>query len=207
MGRARDTARATEEASGLKAEVLEWCRELTYWPHLPGEAKPGEGALALWDISGEAVRSVRDVSACNEFEKIPLIAEAKKYYDELCKSSDEFLTQLGYERQEDGAYKIVHRNRDTIALFCHGGFGLTWMAHLLGLPLAATWSSFYLAPSSVTTVLFDERSQNRAVPRAISVSDTSHMYSAGLTTINNKYEKPNQFTAQPRPSGVKSNFF
>jgi Histidine phosphatase superfamily (branch 1) len=118
MGRARDTARLTEEASGLKADVLDWCRELTYWPRLDGEALPGEGALALWDVSGETVRAARDLSSSNEFDKIALIAPAKQPYAELCNSSDDFLEKQGYKRLENGAYKVLRRNRDTIAVFC-----------------------------------------------------------------------------------------
>jgi hypothetical protein len=92
-------------------------------------------------------------------------------------------------------------------VFCHGGFGLTWLAHLLGMPVSQVWSSFYLAPSSVTTVLFDERSEGKAVPRAVSVGETGHLYAAGLQTQVSKYEKPNIFSAEARPSGIKANFF
>ncbi len=38
------------------------------------------------------------------------------------------------------------------------------------------WAGFYLAPSSVTTVLFDERTRDVAVPRCIGLSDVSHLY-------------------------------
>lgn len=101
----------------------------------------------------------------------------------------------------------LFRWRKTVAVFCHGGFGLTWLARLLQMPVSQVWSSFYLAPSSVTTVLFDERSLNKAVPRAISVGETGHLYAAGLKTAISKYEKPNVFSSEPRPSGIKANFF
>lgn len=53
MGRAYETARYTEERSGIQAQTLEWTRELTDMPRLAGTGRPGEGALALWDIPGE----------------------------------------------------------------------------------------------------------------------------------------------------------
>jgi hypothetical protein len=65
-------------------------------------------------------------------------------------------------------------------VFCHGGFGLTWLAHLLALLLPLVWSGFWLPPSSVTTMLFDERSPEWAVPRCIGLGDVSHLYAAGL---------------------------
>jgi hypothetical protein len=57
---------------------------------------------------------------------------------------------------------------------------VTWLAHLLDLPLTLVWSGFWLAPSSVTTILFDERSTVWATPRCLGVGDVSHLYAAGL---------------------------
>lgn len=104
-------------------------------------------------------------------------------------------------------FQLAHLRLQTVVVFCHGGFGLTWIAHLLGMPVSQVWSSFYLAPSSVTTILFDERSESKAVPRAISIGDKSHMYAAGLKTQISKYEKKNIFSSEPRPSGIKANYF
>ena len=78
-----------------------------------------------------------------------------------------------------------------MAVFCHGGFGLTWLAHLLEIPLSLVWSGFWMPPSSVTTILFDERSQEWATPRCIGFGDVSHLYEAGLPV---------------RPRGIIANF-
>jgi probable phosphoglycerate mutase len=43
----------------------------------------------------------------------------------------------------------------------------------------------------VTTVLFEERSAERAAPRCIGLGDVSHLYAAGLPV---------------RPRGIKGNF-
>ena len=48
---------------------------------------------------------------------------------------------------------------------------------------AAPWNSFWLAPTSVTTVLFDQRSPEWAVPRCLAVGDTSHLHKAGLPIL------------------------
>lgn len=209
LGRARDTARWTERALDMEATVENWTRELSDWPRLSGDgdkgAKPGEGGLALWDIKGEVVKELRDLSiesmwAVDGFE------EAKARFEELSRLSDEFVGRLGYVR-EGGRYKVVKRNRDLNVVFCHGGFGLTWLAHLLMAPLPIMYSSFWLPPSSVTTVLFDERSKCYATPRVIGMADTSHMYAEGLTTAISRYEKPNMFGNWERPSGIKANFW
>jgi len=139
--------------------------------------------------------------------------EIQKLYQNLCERSDEFFRRLGFEREEGSKYRILssaakapHR-RSQVAVVCHGGFGLTWLAHLLQLPPVVTYSSFWLAPSSVTTILFEERTKEFAVPRCIGLSDLSHCYKAGLSIPLSRYEKPNVCYDGNRPSGLKANIY
>ena len=74
--------------------------------------------------------------------------------------------------QEEGRYRILEPNERKIAVFCHMGFGLAWLAHLLEMPLPLLWAGFWLAPSSVTTILMETRSEQWAVPR-LSLGDVS----------------------------------
>jgi hypothetical protein len=48
-----------------------------------------------------------------------------------------------------------------IAIFCHNGMALTLISHLLAIPLPMVHVSMWLAPSSVTTILFDEYPANK----------------------------------------------
>jgi broad specificity phosphatase PhoE len=89
------------------------------------------------------------------------------------------LERHGYVR-EDGCYRIQSPNRETIAVFCHLGFGLTWLSHLLELPFPLVWSAFWLPPSSVTTILFEERSEQWAIPRCTGLGSVSHLHKVGL---------------------------
>lgn len=205
-GRARATAARTEEKLGMAAEVENWTRELSYWPRLPGTDRPGEGGLAMWDISADNVRRTDDVSKITQWQLVPEIVDAKQPFETLQSDSDAFLARHGYVR-EGHHYRIVKPNRDIIAVFCHGGFGLTWLAHLLNIPLATVWTSFYLPPSSVTTILFDERSSDFAYPRAIAIGDLGHLYKEGLTLPDSKYERANAYGTWKRPSGIKANFW
>ena len=104
---------------------------------------------------------------------------------------DEFLSRHGYERVA-GRYRIKNRNDQKIAVFCHGGFGLTWLAHLLEIPVHLMWSGFWLPTSSVTTLIFEECSNEWAVPRCIQLGDTSHLYESGLPVL---------------PRGIIANYF
>jgi probable phosphoglycerate mutase len=78
-----------------------------------------------------------------------------------------------------------------VAVFTHGGLGATWLAHLLEIPPPLAWAGFWLAPSSVTTVLLEERAELYATPRCLAVADTSHLYAADLPV---------------RPRGIPANY-
>lgn len=205
-GRARATAGPTEAALGKVAIVEEWTRELSYWPRLPGTDRPGEGGLAMWDLAAAQVRAVDSLTKNAQWSLIPDIESGREPYENLQMDSDAFIARHGYVR-EGHQYRIVRPNRDVIAVFCHGGFGLTWIAHLLNIPLAMVWTSFYLAPTSVTTILFDERSPDFACPRAIGIGDLAHLYKEGIQLSNSKYERPNLYGSWKRPSGIKANFW
>jgi broad specificity phosphatase PhoE len=177
LGRARETMSYTATITKLIPLIEEWMRELTWW--IPWETP--RGRIAAWDLHGEIIRGQErypghdDWHALEYFQNPVFHAE----YVSLCEKSDNLLRRHGYDRT-GGRYRCARPNHDHIAVFCHGGFGLTWLAHLLALPLPLVWSGFWLPPSSVTTVLFDERSPEWAVPRCIGLGDVSHLYAAGL---------------------------
>jgi broad specificity phosphatase PhoE len=187
LGRAIDTMRYTAERTGLPYSIEEWTQEL-------GDLRfedPFLGRAMTWDISAEVVRTpeCRTGEVCWTGHQLLDIPATREAMATIAVKSDELLARHRYER-EGGAYKIVRPNRDKIAVFCHGGFGLTWLAHLLEIPVAAVWCGFFLPPSSVTTILFDERSDRYATPRCIGLGDLSHLYKVGLVM---------------QPSGIKAN--
>ncbi len=176
LNRAKETMKYTTDKLGMDYTIEEWARELDMWLH-----ESPWGPMAVWDAPGADMReslrnSGKDLWSGNEhFSSIKI----DEVYEQVKRDSDAFLKRLGYER-EGGRYRILHANKDKVALFCHNGLGLTWLAHLLDLPLSLVWSGFWLPPSSVTTLLFDERSSEWATPRCIGLGDVSHLYQAGL---------------------------
>ncbi len=188
LGRAVETARYTAELTGLATTTEEWTREM-------GDClidHPRAGSLCMWDYPGEDIRAVVPFPTQQNWHEQPLLEKPnfKAQVERINRHSDEFLARHGYERH-GGRYRCVSPNRLRIAVICHGGVGLTWLAHLLGISPPMMWSGFWLPPSSVTTVLMDERSEEWAVPRCLGVGDVSHLYSAGLAT---------------QQSGIKANY-
>lgn len=187
MGRARHTMQYTADALGMDHTILDWTAELG---DCVTTLEPW-GKMCIWDIPGELIRNQPKRFTYDNWHESELFNQPlfRETFERVVTSSDAFLAGHGYQR-EGGRYRIVKPNRDKIAVFCHGGFGLWWLSHLLEIPLPLMFSGFHLPPSSVTTVLFDERSQTWATPRCTAVGDTSHLYAAGLPI---------------QPSGIKAN--
>ncbi len=180
LGRARATASLTEAALGLTAEVEDWTREL-------GELRFPDAHRMAWDLDGHRVhQGYADGAGHPELDAVPLDEVVRR----IRAGSDDFLARQGY-RREGPVYRVERRHEETIALFCHGGFGLTWLALLLGVPMPLMWAGFFLHPSSVTTILWDEREDGVATPRCLDVGALPHLAVAGL---------------DPTPSGIKANY-
>lgn len=171
LGRARLTMQYTANRLNLAAETQEWMQELSGMTI----QLPPWGNLAAWDVPGEVFHAGGVAQAYTGLDFSGKIKD-------IHQGSDQLLARLGYVR-EGGRYRCVQPNEDRVAMFCHNGLGLTWLAHLLQLPLVSVWTSFWLAPTSVTTILFDQRSPDWAVPRGLAVGDTSHLYKAGLPIL------------------------
>lgn len=177
LARARITMQYTSELNGLSAEVLDWTQEI---PNFHVQVPPW-GRLTAWDVPGEIVRDQATMPTHGDWHGLEAFAETpvRETYERIAAHSDQFLKQLGYER-DGGKYRVLRSNREKIAVFCHNGFGLTWLSHLLAIPTSLMWSGFTLAPTSVTTILMDERSEQWAVPRCLGVGDVSHLYAEGV---------------------------
>lgn len=180
LGRAVDTMRYTADLLALPREpvIEDWTQEMV----IPAVHMDAWGKAAVWDLPGEVIRGRERPPSYDDWHTLPYVGETPiaALFEELKAASDAFLARHGYER-EGGRYRCVQPNRERIAVFCHGGFGLAWLAHLLEIPLALMWSGFWLAPSSVTTILLEQRSEQWAVPRCVGMGDVSHLYAAGLS--------------------------
>jgi probable phosphoglycerate mutase len=187
LGRALHTMQYTADALKMEAVIEPWTAELG-WPGIDQEVL---GNSMAWDVHGHTLRLSKTEFTRSNWNQIPPLdrPEFLEGFQKVQTASDQFFSNLGYHREEEG-YRITRGNREKIALFCHGGFGLTLLAHLLDIPLPLMWGGFFLPPSSVTTVLFDERGPQFAVPRCLGVGDISHLYAEQLPM---------------QPSGIKNN--
>jgi probable phosphoglycerate mutase len=178
MGRAKATMEYTAKLLGMEHAIEPWTREL--WPELALQDTPW-GNLMAFDLPGEVFRGGLTRPTHENWHTIEAIKNEpfREVFETVQRNSDEFMARQGYVR-EGARYRFESPNKVKIAVFCHNGFGLTWLAHLLDIPLPLVWSGFWLPPTSVTTILMDERSPGWAVPRCIGLGDVSHLYEAGM---------------------------
>ena len=91
---------------------------------------------------------------------------------------DALLARHGY-RRDGKIYRAESANEDTIVLFCHFGVECVLLGYLLNISPMVLWHGLCAAPTSVTTVVTEERRKGIASFRATAFGDISHLYAAG----------------------------
>ena len=176
LGRARDTARATLSRLGKEAEVLDWLQEFRGYLINP---KTGDRSHA-WDFMPQYWTNCPEFWDRDAWRENPIIATGNSgsIYDESIAGLDALLARYGYTRS--GRIYRTERNTDTtIALFCHFGIAMVMLSHLLQIPLHLLLHGFIMAPTSITTLITEERLRGEVWFRCAGLGDTSHLYVAG----------------------------
>lgn len=179
MPRAAITAQYTANLLKLPVITAPWAIEVQGWSYDP-IVEDGE-AIPVWDIPGEILRADPALFDIDRWCYTPPLdsERIRSDYAILGGNTDALMEEYGYKR-EGRRYRILERNQRQIAVFCHNGTALAMLAHLLCAPPPLIWCSFWHAPSAVTTILFEERSADWAIPRCLSACDVSHLYEARL---------------------------
>ncbi len=232
--------------------VEDWLIELSLWrckddydcQHASKTRSAVKKPPAIWDFPAPIAHSQFNTinqgleSSPGWKRQCPDHGAYAESYKEFCDKIDELLTRHGIIRvapEESGmneshyflSKNIIDDSENRlakIAIFCHNGTGLTILSHLLRIPLPMVYASMWLAPSSVSTIVFDEYPAREmetylasksgvtarsdlnlsnviVAPKAICIGGTNHLAMAGLSIPNSKYED------HERPSGIKHNFF
>lgn len=177
LGRARDTAKPTLEAVGRAAEECPWLREF----HAPIRRPDAAGQQTIaWDWLPQDWMADQRAFHCDEWYRLPALLDGgvKEQYDWVAGELDALLERHGY-RREGRFYRAVSPSNDTIVLFCHFGVTCVLLSHLLNISPMVLWHGFCSAPSSVTTVVTEERREGIAAFRMLEFGDVSHLYANG----------------------------
>jgi len=176
LGRAKDTASVTLKKLGRDAIELPWLREFQA-PII--DSYTGKERIP-WDLLPADWTAIPEYYDNQQWHTVPVMAAGHVYEEALrvFNGIDEVLKKHGYER-EGNLYRAVNPNTDTIVLFCHFGVECVILSHLLGISPVVLWHGFCAAPSSVTTLITEERRKGIVYFRMSSFGDISHLYAAG----------------------------
>lgn len=186
LGRAIDTAAPTLMKKKVTAIECDWLKEfqgtclrpdkdkeIICWDWLP---KDWAGEKDFYDKDKWLDSSLWHSSSAlgNRSENI------RKEYEYVCNSFDELMKNHGYVYNKNGGYyDVVTPNNDTIAFFCHFGVSVVILSHILGISPMPLWHGLVAAPSSVTTIATEERTNGIAHFRVSGYGDISHLFAAG----------------------------
>ena len=173
-GRAQDTASLTLEKMGRQAEVMPWLREFDALIMRPDDKVR---MRVPWDwLPQDWTTDARFYDKDHWFENELM----EKYcvgdeYRKVTEQFDELLARHGYKR-EGGYYRAEKPNHDTIALFCHFGCEGVLLSHLWNVSPMPVWHGCVAQPSSVTTLVTEERRDGIAMFRMLAFGETTHLY-------------------------------
>lgn len=172
LGRARVTADYTLNKLNRKPIVCEWLKEFPVRIN-----KPNEKDEIAWDWLPKDWTGDDRFYNINDWLNTPAMLEGnvKEEYTRVVLELDNVIKKHGYERK-GRYYKAVNPNEDTIVLFCHFGVECVLLSHLLGISPMLLWHGFCAAPSSVTTIVTEEREKGIAYFRVGAFGDISHLY-------------------------------
>lgn len=173
LGRAKDTAEPTLKALGKTAEICGWLEEFSGYIIDP---KTGERRIP-WDLKPYFWTKEPLFFDKDKWIDVPLMqtGDIKEKYRAVCDGIDGLLEKHGYVR-EGNMYRAERENRDTVLLFCHFGVECVMLSHILNISPVLLWHGFVALPSSVTTLITEEREQGKAYFRCNGFGDISHLY-------------------------------
>lgn len=195
LGRARDTASCTLEATRRKADaVFDWLKEfppkvaigddkelLSGYPDAHQRKDGSWESNVIWDN----LPTYWTEHPCY-FEKdnwregmIAVKSDMASEYDYVIKNFDALLEKHGYQRFHN-YYRALRPNTDTLVFFCHFGLECILLSRLLNISPIVLQHGTAFAPTSVSVINTEERQEGIAYFRASRLGDISHLYAAGM---------------------------
>lgn len=175
LGRARQTAQAFSDASGIKEiKILDFIQEIRF-------GREGELYNNKWNPwlgVGALVREGKDVQSEN-WRDYPVFKDnfATIDADKIAVEADKWLEKLGYTRE--GKYYRNNRKDEkekTIAVFCHGGSSAAFMARVLNQTFPYMCGVLMRFPHTTITVLrFDNTPGLLSLPVIELLNDDRHL--------------------------------
>ncbi len=176
LGRAKKTAEYTLKKMGRTAIECDWLREFPAKVVRPNKENDG----CAWDWLPQDWTKVDEFYSYENWTTVDPMksSNALQCYTYVTTEFDKLLEKHGYKRN-GRIYDAIKSNNDTIVLFCHFGLESVLLSHLMCVSPMILWHSTCALPSSVTTIITEERRQGIASFRINGFGDVSHLYAKG----------------------------
>lgn len=172
LGRAKDTAKATLAKMNREAQTLDWLQEFR------GEVdyQHTSGGNRCWDLRPSDWTKEPGLYDKEDWIHVPLMQtrNVPEEYTWVTTELDKLLAKHGYVH-EGNHFKVMNSNHDRIVLFSHYGVSCVLLAHILGISPVMFWQAFVMQPSSVTSLITEEREEGMAIFRLRMYGDISHL--------------------------------
>ncbi|MCR5655127.1 MAG: histidine phosphatase family protein [Lachnospiraceae bacterium] len=174
LGRAKDTAAPTLKKMGRTAEECEFLREFA--PRIIRPDKPEQESVT-WDWMPKDWTVKERFYDPVDWVKEPPFPDANvpKEVEWIHTEFDKLLEKHGYKRN-GLLYEAVRPNNDRIVFFCHFALSCVLIGHLLHVSPMILWHGLCAAPTSVSVINTEERTEGIASFRMASYGDISHLY-------------------------------
>ncbi len=176
LGRAQDTARATLQCLGKTAETLPWLCEFR-----GTMIDPDTGMRRYaWDLMPQYWTGCPELYDREHWpeNEVYQTGNSAEIYRETQEGLDGLLGRYGYHRK--GVMYHTEKNSPvTIALFCHFAISMNILSCLTGMSPVPLMHAFIMAPSSITTIVTEERRKGEVFFRCAGLGDVSHLYANG----------------------------
>lgn len=185
--RARQTAKPTEILLNKTAQIEEWASESKAWKDFAFN----DNGTHTWIFHSSLKNRLREPSVTERGLKwyedpVFSVVDAKAGYERLLDASDEFLARHGYVHDRVNCrYEAKNPSNERIAMFCHHGFGVSWLGTMLDIPLPISWTAMNFTHTGMTVVEFASDKNGLCIPQILTLSNDSHLYREGLPTKYN----------------------
>lgn len=175
LGRAKETATIAAKGLGIEPVVLPWAREFA-----GTIVDPETGNQRIpWDLKHKWFENEPTLFDESCWADHPFMTtgevSVKKIYQETCQGVAELLANHGYVLQENRMFSCKENKEETLVLFCHMGIAMAIVGFLTQISPFSLWHGFCMPPSSVTTLVTEEREKGLMSFRCFQVGDTSHL--------------------------------
>lgn len=171
LPRARYTADAIVKYNKLKTyKVFDYMREFDSCIDLPY----GKNHL-LWDLRPTFLDENPQLYDREKWTDNPFINDkVKKHYQTIKSEFSTLIESHGY-RKNGVCFDVLRANHDNIVITCHFGLGCFLLSELLNIAPSALLNHTCAQPSSITTVVTEERTKGKAIFRMLSFGSIEHL--------------------------------